>query len=110
RILTFTGQSLKGPEGSVPILRLADTAMDQNPEDEKQVSAAGRSQGLAMTFGKGRVVVLGEAAQLSAQVFGANGKMGMNYPGSDNRQFALNIMHWLSHLLEPEGGTQSTGH
>src|SRR5262245_51816856 len=109
RILTFTGQSLKGPEGSVPILKLSDTAMDQHPETEKQLPAAGRSQGLAIPFGKGRVVVLGEAAQLSAQVFGANGKMGMNYPGSDNRQFALNIMHWLSHLLEPEGNSQSTG-
>ena len=27
--------------------------------------------------------------------------MGMNAPGIDNRQMALNIMHWLSWLLEP---------
>jgi hypothetical protein len=25
----------------------------------------------------------------------------MNVPGIDNRQFALNILHWLSGLLEP---------
>jgi hypothetical protein len=28
----------------------------------------------------------------------------MNVPGLDNRQMALNIMHWLSGLLEPRAG------
>ena len=28
------------------------------------------------------------------------GQMGMNVPGSDNRQLALNIMHWLSGVLK----------
>ena len=28
-------------------------------------------------------------------------KFGMNVPGIDNRQMALNILHWLSGLLEP---------
>ena len=28
----------------------------------------------------------------------------MNVPGIDNRQMALNIMHWLSGLLEPRDG------
>jgi hypothetical protein len=38
---------------------------------------------------------------LSAQVGGPNQtKFGMNYPGIDNRQLALNIMHWLSGLLK----------
>lgn len=61
----------------------------------------GRAQGIAMTLGKGRVVVLGEAAMLSAQLAGPN-KMpfGMNRTGIDNRQIALNIMHWLSGLLK----------
>ena len=44
---------------------------------------------------------MGEAAELSAQVFGVDEKFGMNVPGIDNRQMALNIMHWLSGLLEP---------
>ncbi|MGP0065576.1 MAG: twin-arginine translocation signal domain-containing protein [Isosphaeraceae bacterium] len=63
----------------------------------RPVSAAGRAQGLAFAFGKGRVVVLGEAAQIA----GAGRQMGMNVPGIDNRQMALNILHWLSGLLEP---------
>jgi hypothetical protein len=103
RVMTFAGQSLKGPAGSVPILKLADTAEDM--VEGKAVSAAGRCQGLALRHGKGRVVVMGEAAELSAQVIGAGGSpdnmMGMNVPGIDNRQMALNIMHWLSGLLEP---------
>jgi hypothetical protein len=54
-----------------------------------------------MTSGKGRVIVLGEAAMLSAQLAGPN-KMafGMNRPGIDNRQLALNIVHWLSGALK----------
>ena len=100
RVRTFTGQSLKGPPGSMPIMKLADTAVDNI--DGNEVSAAGRSQGLAFAYGKGRVVVLGEAAMLSAQVVGdGTFKMGMNAGGIDNKQLALNILHWLSGLLEP---------
>ncbi len=99
RIQTFTGQSLKGPDGSVAILRLGDTAVDAG-DNGSPVSAKGRAQGIAFPFGKGRVVVMGEAAELSAQLIG-NERFGMNVPGLDNRQMALNIMHWLSGLLEP---------
>jgi hypothetical protein len=101
QVLTFTGQSLKGPEGSAVFLLLADTAKDKpDLASSTVVSAAGRAQGIAFKFGKGRVVVLGEAAMLSAQLVGAEKRpMGMNVPGSDNRQLALNIMHWLSGLL-----------
>ena len=63
-------------------------------------------QGLALTFGKGRVVVMGEAAELSAQLIGTE-RFGMNTPGLDNRQLALNIMHWLSGLLEPSAAAGS---
>ena len=66
---SFTGQSLKGPEDSVAILKLADTATDSPGfQAQTSVSAAGRAQAVALKFGKGRVVVQGEAAMLSAQV------------------------------------------
>ena len=101
RVFTFTGQSLKGPKDSAAFMMLADTAKDRaNQTADTEISAAGRAQGLALKFGKGRVVVMGEAAMLSAQLAGAeNRPMGMNVPGSDNRQLALNIMHWLSGVL-----------
>ncbi|HEV2903735.1 MAG TPA: hypothetical protein VGW32_01740, partial [Pyrinomonadaceae bacterium] len=102
KIIAFTGQSLKGPTDSFAFMKLADTAQDLMPgPDSKPVSAAGRSQGIAMKFGKGRAVFLGEAAMLSAQLAGPNqAKFGMNRPGIDNRQLALNIVHWLSGLLK----------
>jgi len=111
-ILTFTGTSLKGPKGSVAILKLADSAKDVLPPDRKPespdappidhttASASGRAQGVALNFGKGRVVVLGEAAMLSAQVTPGGLRFGMSVSGTDNRQLALNIMHWLSGLLK----------
>lgn len=100
KIIAFTGQSLKGPADSFAFMRLADSAVDAM-QNTPPVSAAGRAQGLAMKSGKGRVVVLGEAAMLSAQLAGPN-KMafGMNRPGIDNRQLALNIVHWLSGRLK----------
>ena len=102
RIITFTGQAIKGPEGTAVLMQLAETARDKpNREATTDTSVGGWAQGIAFKAGKGRVVILGEAAMLSAQVTGpSKRRMGMNVPGSDNKQFALNIMHWLSGLLK----------
>ena len=102
KILTFTGQSLKGPGSATAFLKLADTAFDAMPgQNTNPVSAAGRAQGVAMKFGKGKVIVMGEAGMLSAQLIGPQRvPFGMNRPGIDNRQLALNIMHWLTGLLK----------
>jgi hypothetical protein len=66
------------------------------PPDFKE-QPAGDSQGLAFEFGQGRVVVLGEAGMLTAQVEGGK-PFGFNET-KENRQFALNLMHWLTRLL-----------
>lgn len=102
KIIAFTGQSLKGPPESFAFMKLADSAVDvMSGVNANPASAAGRAQGLVLNSGKGRVVVLGEAAMLSAQLAGPNRMaFGMNRPGIDNRQLALNIMHWLSGLLK----------
>jgi len=110
-VATFTGQSLVAPTGATPLLKFADTAVDRVPMastsvtkgnsttttfETKDTTAAGHCQGLAMPFGKGRIVVLGEAAMLTAQIDRDSGlKFGMNVPGVDNRQFVLNTMRWL---------------
>ena len=99
-VLTFTGQSLKGPKESTALLLLSQSAYDafdiNEPTKATTTSAAGRAQAVALSFGKGRVVVTGEAAMLTAQ----NQNFGLNYPGTDDRQFVLNIMHWLTGLLK----------
>jgi len=50
------------------------------------------------------VAVFGEAAMFTAQLAGpARMPMGMNHPlAKQNAQFALNVMHWLSGMLDDE--------
>jgi len=115
RVLTFTGQSLAGPPEAVLFLELSADAVERPPSPPRVEStggdvrvfmeygeprpAAGRAQGLALDHGAGRVVVLGEAGMLRAQRESGGTRVGMNVPGYDNRQLALNIMHWLSRVL-----------
>jgi hypothetical protein len=103
RVLTFTGQSLDGPADATVLLALPDKAIEYMPQGgegkvEMKEEKAGRAQGLAFDYGKGRVVVLGEAAMLTAQVY-KDDHFGMNSLGCDNQQFALNIVHWLTHTI-----------
>jgi len=99
-VLTFTGQSLKGPSRSTAVLKLSSQAYDVfdpgHPDKAKTVSAAGRAQAIALPFGKGRVFVSAEAAMFTAQ----ETNFGLNYPGTDDKQYVLNVMHWLTGLLK----------
>lgn len=115
RVLTFTGQSLSVPPGATALLPLGPHAIDLSarPRVERNggdvrvivefgdaVSAAGRAQAVALSHGRGRVVMLAEAAMASAQL-SAHDKspFGMNVTGYDDRQFILNTMHWLTGAL-----------
>jgi hypothetical protein len=113
RVVTFTGQSVRGPGDSVLILKLGPTAVNREaiPDVKHGFGTTrvevqwgpgspgeGWGQAVALARGRGRVVVLGEAAMLTAQRDGDR-RIGMNLPGNDNRQLALNIMHWLSGKL-----------
>jgi hypothetical protein len=104
--MTFTGQSLHARQGEI-VLRLADSAREypyRRSREHEGRTAAGLAQAVAVRHGAGRVVVLGEAAMVTAQLVTEPGtpavKIGMNREGIDNQQFALNVMHWLMHLLD----------
>jgi hypothetical protein len=131
RVVTFTGQSLTGPRGSTGLLILSPSALDlpftpdarseATPEARRKadttavvstsgaVTAVDRFQGLAFGFGKGRVVVLGEASMFGSRfVLGTEAqrmgkdrlRIGLNRPDlDDNRQFALNVLRWLAREL-----------
>ena len=106
---------MKAQENAAAFLKLGDSAQNRDARfnvkksggDTRVVinygeptSAKGFAQGIAVQFGKGRLVVLGEAAMLTAQLDGKTKKpFGMNVQGIDNRQLALNIVHWLSGIL-----------
>jgi hypothetical protein len=113
RVVTYTGQSVRGPTGSTIFLRHSSTAVMREPkarvegtgkqarvlvEYGAEKPAEGWGQGVALVHGRGRVVVLGDAAVLTAQIDGAR-KFGMNAKGNDDRKLALNTLHWLSGLL-----------
>ena len=111
RVVTFTGQAVRASKGD-PLLRLSRSAVNRaafprvirNGGDTRvevtfgpPTSAEGWAQAVALEYGKGRVVVLGEAAMVSAQRDGGK-PIGMNVPHTDNRQFLLNTIHWLTRL------------
>lgn len=123
-VTAFTGQSLAGPPGAVVLLPMPAAAREardvptlqallerlEGGADTEAVLAemsapALPAQGLAFVHGEGRVVVLGEAGMLSAQLVRyppesgqPDRRFGMNAaPG--NARFGLNILHWLTGLL-----------
>lgn len=115
RVLTFTGQAIYADPPAAAFLALSSTAIARpaEPVVERRggdvivnvaygdpSAAPGWSQGLAVEYGRGRVVVLGEAAMLTARFHRFDGRaIGMNTAGYDNRQLALNIMRWLTRAL-----------
>jgi hypothetical protein len=99
RVVSFTGESVRGPDAAVDLLRLSPDAVEWMP-DGTDVPVGGRAQAIAMPFGRGRVVVAGEAAMFTAQVTGGGTfRFGMNWPGTDDKQFTLNVMRWLARAL-----------
>jgi hypothetical protein len=97
-VMSFTGQSLDGPDGSA-LLRLPSSAVEYVPPPPHfKEQPAGNMQAAALEYERGRLVVLGEAGMLTAQVDDGT-TFGMNVPGVDNRQFTLNLLRWLSRLL-----------
>jgi hypothetical protein len=105
KVISFTGQSLRTPPGAVSFLWLSDEAREyprRASGNHEYRSAARQAQGVALEFGRGRVVVLGEAAMITSQLIRSGGRefrFGMSRAGYDNRQLALNILHWLSRLM-----------
>ncbi len=115
RVLSFTGQAVDADPPAVGFLALSGSAVGRPPLPQVErrgtdvivnvaygdpEPARGMSQGLALALDGGRVVVMGEAAMLTAQLHRYNGRpIGMNVAGYDNRQLALNIVHWLTEIL-----------
>jgi hypothetical protein len=98
RVATFVGSAFRTPSGGVALLRMPLRAISLVPEETPgrlpaftvetpRMAVGGWLQGAVMTVGQGRVAVFGESGLFSGG------------PAADNRQFVLNVMHWLSRLL-----------
>lgn len=108
-VATFWGQAFRTTNPwATGLFMFGDNIVSFNPdtawrfnEHTPVIPVQGWLQAVALTHGKGRVLILGEAGMLSAQVAGQNRvRMGMNSRrAKQNPQFILNAMHWLSGLL-----------
>ncbi|UCC83935.1 MAG: hypothetical protein JSW46_03090 [Gemmatimonadota bacterium] len=111
-VTTFTGHAFYPSSQMEPLLILSPDAwggavLNRNlPEAPQEATptfpVGGWLQGGAVRVGQGRAVVLGEAAMCTAQLAGPQRvPMGMNNPSApQNAQFCLNVVHWLSGLLD----------
>ncbi len=112
-VATFTGHAFQassdfrplmifGP-GSRAMAMLAVNFKDVPQSEWPLFSIEGWWHAGLRLLGKGRVVVLGEAAMCSAQLAGPEKRpMGMNEPAAaQNAQFCLNTIRWLTGVLEP---------
>jgi hypothetical protein len=112
RVVTFGGQALHPEEEVVPLLILSPSAMvvrdPGNPASAEPIPT-GALEAAAMIRGKGRVVIIGEAAALTSQVITGDAakaagmselRIGMSRSDLDNKQLALNIVRWLAGRLD----------
>ena len=109
-VTSFTGQAFRFVSPVQPLMYMPDDWVVLMPveawefdESTPTVSARGLIQGGTLRHGAGRVAVFGEAAMFTAQTSVRDGvvrQMGLNHPSAtENAQFVLNVMHWLSGLL-----------
>lgn len=109
-VATFTGSAFQIDRGDPILTFLGAEAISYTPKafgqrpdkDTPRVPIKGWHQGVVIKVGKGRVAIFGEAAMFSAQLAGPQKRpMGMNDPvAKQNPQFLLNVIHWLSGLLQ----------
>jgi hypothetical protein len=66
-----------------------------------RISVQGWSQGAVLEVGEGRIAVFAETAMFTSQLILSTGdKLGFTTVGAEqNEQFLLNVMHWLSKIL-----------
>ena len=104
-IASFSGSVFKVPESAEPFMIFDDSHFILMPEVAWQFSEKTRNensggwiQGACMKYGKGKIVFLGEAAMISAQLGDNDHRVGMNNPedAPENAQLALNIFRYLA--------------
>ncbi|KAA9035500.1 hypothetical protein FW778_21310 [Ginsengibacter hankyongi] len=105
KVITDGGQALKPPKGSITLFRISNTAYNGgigNSDSYRMPVGVYNAQAIAFTLGNGRAVITADCSMWTAQLVKFNNKWvkyGMSRTDTDNRQFALNVMHWLSHLI-----------
>jgi len=104
-VVTFTGSAFRMPAEATALVNLTEhytlwetRQAGEFNEDTPRINALGWSQGACRPFGRGRVVVFGEAAMFSGQLAGPQYQpVGLNRPEArGNITLLRNILAWLS--------------
>ncbi|MFZ1730260.1 MAG: DUF4350 domain-containing protein [Bacteroidota bacterium] len=103
-VVTFTGSAFKIESANEPLLVFGAGMLSLEPkvawefgENTRKVRIEGWRQGAALAYGKGRLVVFGEAAMFTAQKTEQGLPMGLNSPeGARNAPLLINIIRWLA--------------
>ncbi len=108
-VRTYTGSAFEAADAE-PLITLGSgfvlintAGMAPGPTrlaDMPSQPAQGLLQGAVRNVGRGRVALIGEAAMMTAQVLenvpNALDLGGFGFAAEQNKQFVLNLMHWLS--------------
>ena len=110
QVRSFTGQAFQGRARDLqPVMILPPDFVSLEPRYAWQFTettparpVGGWLQGATRKVERGRVAFFGEAAMFSAQRAGPKrNPMGMNAPMAEqNPQFVLNVLHWLTGVLD----------
>jgi len=103
-IASFAGSVFQAPENASPFMIYDDSHVILMPdvawqfsEETKKENSEGWVQGACLKYENGKIVFLGEAAMITAQLGDHGNKVGMNNPkdAPENAQLALNIFRYL---------------
>lgn len=100
----FGGQAIIAPKEAVSILTTPDYfetllgfSASRDFYSALRLPTGGQSQGAAMEFGKGRLVIMGETGGFTAQLIKGSRAFGFENPEADeNKEFVLATMRWLA--------------
>ncbi|MDX9759460.1 MAG: hypothetical protein RBU27_09890 [Bacteroidota bacterium] len=103
-VVTFTGSAFQIQRAHDPLLVFGAGMLSLEPvvawefdASTPRIRIEGWRQGAAMEYGKGRIVVFGEAAMFTAQRAENGLPIGLNSPeGARNAPLIINIIRWLA--------------
>lgn len=105
--VSFTGQAIIPPAEAMPLLTIPQgylAVLTQRLRSERHsapaINASSLSQGSTLEFGSGRLVIMGEAGGMSAQIVNGERKFGMNVEeAKHNPAFVRALLAWLAQGL-----------
>lgn len=104
RVVAFGSQALDVPADAAVLLRLSSSAAEVARAGDPPTAGtpvAGRAAAVALTRGRGRVVVLGDSHLLTNDVAPGGVVTGLEWPSTNETRFVRAVFAWLAHRDDP---------